>query len=80
MKENIVEVEHCDNSSVVVVNHSGLIELIVTPFLAVCAQPIGKIILQEIVSVEQVFGTGNGKLIYQIQGKHFYHFYFHIHH
>lgn len=78
MKERIIQLDYCDSNSLIIVNKTGKIELLEIPFLVICVRAVGKISFQMIVHVEQVFATGSAKIIYQIQGEHFYHFYFNI--
>ncbi len=76
MKENIIQVQYCDNQSIVTITRSGKIKRIFVPFKVVCIRAVDNIPFKTIVYVEEVLCNEKDQLIYFIWGKHFFHFYF----
>jgi len=76
MKENIIQVQYCDNQSIVTITRSGHIKRIFVPFKVICIKAVDNIPFKAVVHVEEVLSNERDQLIYLIWGKHFFHFYF----
>lgn len=64
-----------DTTSCLFVGEQGLF-LVYCAFKVVCIQAIAQYEIEDVVWVSSVKTSTNGTLVYEIEGQHFYHYYF----
>lgn len=74
MNDNSKEftVSYCNYNSILVVNASGRLRQVYTPFKVFDANSM----LKKVYIVDEVLSTNDNKLVYLINGKHYFHHHF----
>ena len=73
-----IYLQYCDPNSILMVNSTGRMRKLYTPFLVLCVADSGSIKANTKVYVQEVESTPKDELVYIIAGTAYYHSYFRI--
>ena len=74
----MIKLQYCDPTCVLIINPTGRIRKLYTPFRVVCIKSSGSIRVKTSVYVDEVGATDKDELIYIISGSAHYHSCFRI--
>jgi len=74
----IIHLQHCDPFSILIINKSGRLRRLYTPFKVLCLLDIGSIKANMGVYIEEVATNDKDELVYLVAGIAYNHHYFRI--
>lgn len=76
MRKELLSVHYCDANSILVINQTGKLRKLYTPFRAECRQAVENLKQGTKVHVEEVQNTHKDELLFIINGRCYLHSYF----